>query len=861
MATQQDVGAKQTGGLSVGAVQANNGAQTITPASPAIGTHAGWFTPVLSLKIYPSAIATHRAWFTPNVIRLLTPAAPIGPLRAVPNPTLTTSYTITPSLVGPLRSIPSPGLAGPLSPATIASRQSWPTPLLIYDSILAVTRIGPARFFANPTVAGPISNATIASQQNWPTPFLNVLQTITLAAPIAGPRAMGTATVAFITVITVPTAFSHGRTIYGPVVASGPQFVNVLGGIPARRSWPTPAIDGGLLECRWYLGGVEITEYISWDQPATIESQTIGRWRAQFSLVFETGIPSWRPQVGQTVLVIDHGHRIFAGCLSEVVTDRVMMTSRVVFFHCTAADKSGICDHRVVPGKTYLAGADVYQTIADINTNFLNGEGITLGGVPSDGSLGTLASDLILNFDNVTRAFDAIASDAGLMWWVDAFCVLFFTPLTDLPAAPFTLTETSLNWRKAEGAYGLTVRETLTDYYNKIYAVSNLNILPGSGSGGGTGAGAGNTETFTFTVGQPGIITTINGLGVEIASGIQVSVPIGSVTSLTVNGVGQTVVDYGAYTGQVPNPPDLLWFFAGPATGSPSLFLSPSVLPAAGAVIAVTYIPAVSTSSSVAQYGTALNPLDPHGDPLGTCGSGVFEGVVQVQNIADQANLDAIALAALARIGGVPKVIEFQTDHPGLAPGQKLLVDVPLSGADALETLITDVHGTFIPPELANGGSFRWNVSSRSNLDPGNWLKWYERFVARTMNPLPVLQYEDASFVIPAGSLLSGGVNIANPYIVKRTGKVIELLVTASTPPTGQDLRLIVEANGATLIGQIDLPGTAAANQLFTVTIPDTVNLYVFARQVLNVTATYSVTGTGTPTRASGVTLAVRWAM
>lgn len=759
--------------------------------------------------------------------------------------------------------VPSTVAAGPqtITPSKIPTHATWGTPVVRYPNSLIPAALGPHRAWQNAKVAGPLIPSKIPTHASWPAFQVKLSQTVT-----------------------VPAAFSRGRTVYGPAVAiiqsirpaapiptraawptpvmkGGPSYLSVFG-IPARRSFTAPNLAGGLKDLRIYIGGVDATQYLSYAPGAvTIQSQTIGRWKATFALEVGAGIGGYQPQLGQTVLMVDAGARVFAGCITDKITDRHAWTTNQITYHCTAVDKSGICDHRRVTGKTYTAGTDVRSVILDLVANFLNGEGITTQGVPIDGSLGTLGADLKLNFPTVTSALDQIAQQTGTVWWIDVFGVLTFASMAQLPAAPFTLTETSLNWRNASGHYGLTMRETTTDYWNKLYAVSNLNILPGSGSGGSGsgGAGSGNTETFTWTADGPGIQTITNSSGVRVATAIVCSSPIGSITSLKVNGVAQTAVDFGAYAGQTPSGADLLWLWAGPATGSPAQFVSPTVLPSAGATIVVNYVPAVATSSSIAQYGTALAPANPQGAPLGTCGSGIYEGVIQVQNISRQSDLNAIALAELNRIGGIPKVIDFETDFPGLQPGQQLSINIPLSGINNLHTLVTSVNGVFIPPTLANGGSIRWQVQARSNLDPGNWVKWYERLIERTQNALPVLQYEEAVFILGSGTTLSGGTNLANPYIVGRTGLAVELLVAAGTPPTGQDLILTINRNGA-FLATVTLPAGTAANALVTKAIPAASALYLYARDVLNVTASYSVTS-GSPVKAAAVTLKVRWAM
>lgn len=788
-------------------------------------------------------------------------------------PSLATSggaqtITMGAAVAGP-RSIPTPGLIGSNQQVTMAAAVAGPRAIaapVVAGPVTMNGTVGPNRFIRTPAVSlrTIALAAAVAGPRAIPTPRMNVRQAITVAAAVAGPRAIAAPIVAHVTVVYLAAAVAGPRAIPEPEVFGSDQYVSVYP-VQGRRAIPPPSIAGGSLYLGIYIGGVDRTEYLGWEQGQfTIEGQTIGRWKGNFALYQGEGISGFMPEVGMTFLCIDHSFRIMAGCVTDVELNRLLSTENSIWYEVEVADKSAICDHRIIRGQTYAAGSDVVTVILQIHSQALDGEGIDVSLIPPAGTFGTLASDLVCNFRTVTTAYDDICTRSGLVWWIDSFSRLRFSSFVDLPSAPFDLTEDSENWRGPDGPEsggGLRVKWTLKDYFNVLYAVSNLTILPGGGGGGTGGAGAGVTETFTWTPDGPGIATITNSSGARVAVGIIASAAIGAVQSLTVDGVTQTVVDFGRYAGQTPAPPDLLWFWGGPATGTPGAQVGPSVLPTNGQTIVITYTAAVTAAASTAQYGTALDPVV-EGQPIGTCGSGRYEGVIQVQDISSQSELNAIAAAHLSRIGGVPRIVRFQTDVPGLVPGQKLYVDLPLSGLDGVSLLITSVSGYAIPPVLHTGAAFRWTVEARSNLDPGNWLKWYERLVGRTANALPVPQFEEGSFVAGGGSVVSGGVNITNPYIVKRTGKLVEMLVAASNPPIGQDLLLTVTLNGSTLIGSITLPSTALPNQVIVYTFPATANLYVFSRDTLNVDATYiGGGGMGTPIRASGVTLAVRWTM
>ena len=758
-----------------------------------------------------------------------------------------------------------------LHPSVIPTGEHWGSPT-VTGGLLAIIPAEPAintgeRWYT-PDVAGPINPTKIPSGEHWPTPGVDLFQKIAPATIPSGEHWF-TPAVAIVQQITLAAAIPTSESWNSPVVESGVQFVNTRP-IPSGESWPTPGVTGGRGGFQLFLGGIDYTAYmnVSGGTASQITSQTLGRWQMTFELADRNGtlyqnsiaspaVSPPAPLVGMTVLVIDNGLRIFAGCIQSIVDDRVINQPYAALYQITATDKSAICDHRVVTGTTYPSGSDAAQTILAIVASYLNGEGIGTSQIPTDGSLGTLSADLVCNFITVTNAFDSLASQCGLVWWIDSYCMLNFSPLNTLPSAPFDLTETSDNYRASQNGQTnsrggrLTVTKTTVDYYNKLYAVSNLNVVPGSQSG----AGAGNTETYTWAFGANGIVPGY--LGAPLAGCLlQVSAGIGSVTSMTVNGAPQTVVDYSMYSGQTSTgPTDYLWFFQ-----QGTNLLAPTYggsIPN-GAVIVIEYVPYSSTGASVAQYGEALVPVTPDGTQFQTCGSGIYEGVIQVQNLNSQAQLNNVAAAELARIGGIPTMVDFETDQGGLFPGMLLTVDIPISGVQG-QLLITQMIGTMQAGPLLTGFRFRWDVRATSILDPGNWITWYERLVGRTNNPLPVPQYEQALFLLGGGGNISVGNNVTNPYPVRRTGQLVTIQYAASAPPTGQNLVLQITDNG-NVIAQVTLPQTATANQLFVVSIPQSAQQYVYAQDVLNVNAMYQVTG-GSPTPAQGVTLQLSWTM
>lgn len=654
------------------------------------------------------------------------------------------------------------------------------------------------------------------------------------------------------------------------------QYIN-FPTIPSDEFFPTPSFTGGLQRLQLFIAGVAIPLFNpagagSAASACTISSQTIGRSTATFDIWVSNG--SYAPVLGQTVLFVENGATLFSGCIDTKVADKEFGTRRGVTFHCIALDKSSICDRRNGKIALYPAGSDVAQTINSVVTAYLNGEGINTNGVPTDGSLGVLTSDLPINYNTVAAIFNSIATQSGTVWWVDQYGVLFFSALTELPDAPFPLRETDpiyVNVDSAGGGGGggqCTVTSTLSGagatsgYRNRQYVVTNLNVLPGSGSGGsGGGTGSNTVETFTFANGQPGITSNYNPSGVLVPDFINVNLPIATILSITVNGVDQTFYEITQQAGQqFTGGTDYVWYYASTTTiagmGGSNQFLAAQGVFAipSGATVVITYVPGSNTSSSAAQVGEALVPTDPSGGTFGTCGSGIFEAVLQVQNISSQEDLNAIAQAELNKSGGIPQILNCFTNKSGLQVGQMVeayfpSLELPGTGTTPVKMLITAVSGTANTQPLNYGSYFTWAIQATTNLDPGNWITYFTNMINRSANPQPVLQQEPKTFILaPSGSLAAGVVQ-TNPNRMAATGRLLTLSLEFTLPPEDQDaVATFTDVTSGVILGSVTVPANSTAQAI--VNVPASANLYAFQNDLITCTITYVNIG-GSPVAAS----------
>src|SRR5579885_1552723 len=391
--------------------------------------------------------------------------------------------------------------------------------------------------------------APLPNQRKLYAPTVDVHQTISFSAVISQ-RALHAPIIANVTLIS-PSSVPSQRALHAPKVQGAPQFINI-GAVISQRAVYTPAITGADQGIHLFIGGIEVTSYFAIIGAGTnaatgeITSQAIGRATFTFdlidtaqSLVGPSGLfSSVQAMVGLVVKLQELGTTLFAGCLDTIAADREMPfdSNVIITYHCTALDKTSICDHRIVPGTTYTAGTDVIEVILDIAASYLDGEGISTV-LLEVGALGSLNADITFNYTTVSNAFNQLATLSGTVWWIDNYQQLHFSPLANLPAAPWAITETA-PIRNYQGTAMVTAAlsggASAGGYANKVYAVSNLNVLPGTGTGGsGSSSTQGTTETYTFANGQPGVISEYIG-GVLTPVGFSVTLPVQSVVSMKI---------------------------------------------------------------------------------------------------------------------------------------------------------------------------------------------------------------------------------------------------------------------------------------------------------------------------------------
>lgn len=756
------------------------------------------------------------------------------------------SQALSPSGIASEEAFGSPVVAGPIIASGIASAEAFGEPVLA-GAPQSVTPSGIfEESFGTPKVAGPVIASGIASEEAFGTPTVNLQQAV---APdgIASEEAFGTPYVANVQSI-IPSGIASEEAFGTPVVAAGPQGVFPVGIYEGGVG--TPGVVGGAVDLEVYVGAYPRLEWLV-SRAVRLQSQTRGRWNAYLEF-FNTRLgdvdmvdteDEWEPKVGQTVIIREY-QKWFMGCLTEVKGVRSDNTEQVVW-QCTAADKSSICDRRVVPPQTFAADEDAADVIRRIVDQSLFGEGITVTEIPA--SLGELGSELKPNYWYVTQTFDTIADLIGMQWFIDVDGRLIWTEPDDADDAPFNVSELSQNYRR------MTVKNTLTEYRNKQWVVSNRNILPGDGTGEQQPPAF--TENFILPQQEAVDRGFVFGALVLLQS-------ILSVVTFKVNGVDTPIYEVTAETfGTLPDLGGVWWFFPG------NIYITPPVsgggIPNPGDTVEITYIPYNSQGSNQADepLEVVVPSEPPPGELFGTCGTGIFEHVQYVNDITTQNDLLAIAQGLLDRAGIIPKVVEFQTDFPGLYVGMKLNGDVPRMGLNNQELFITGLTGTAEAVDLGYGSCFRWDVTAMNIKDYPRWTKWFERLLRRSQHALPLTVSDAATFVLAPGTSLAGGTSVENPHPILKSGRLYEIVVMTDNPPEDQDLHIDITQNGVSIIDPANpLVVPAGDDSTVVLRVFAKTALYLLTNDRLRATASYRVLGSD-PVNARSVTCQVRVAV
>lgn len=177
------------------------------------------------------------------------------------------------------------------------------------------------------------------------------------------------------------------------------------------------------------VGGTDRTAY--WKRERTnFEVITNGRGKAS-GIVFDVPVgDAFRPVDGQIIVILEDATVRYRGILLEPEEEELgdRDQNRFVRFDSSASDFNLIADRRVVAAEYENTAFE--DIVADIVTNYLTGEGITVTGVESGADI----AKVVFNYVPVTAAFNKLSEITGKAWFIDEDKDLNFKDLTSSPA-------------------------------------------------------------------------------------------------------------------------------------------------------------------------------------------------------------------------------------------------------------------------------------------------------------------------------------------------------------------------------------------------------------------------------------------
>lgn len=412
---------------------------------------------------------------------------------------------------------------------------------------------------------------------------------------------------------------------------------------------------------------------------------------------------SWRPLLGEEVVLTWNGVRIFAGTINnkdEQFLAEHQALRRTINITCT--DWNQILDRRTAV-KAYentFAGA----IVRDLIRTHLAVEGITEGTI-QDGLQLTRAN---WNHEPIATILDELSTDVGFFWFVDYDKRLHFFS-REHASAPFSIDEVNSAVRRAR------VRESRNNYRNTQILkgwkeVTNLLTERFTGDG----------EQTTFPL----------------------SFPIYQVPTITRNGQPQTVGIRGVETGRQ-------WYWSKDQNeiNQDQTTIGDGADPKLGEVnpaevLEVTYIGTYSgiTYQQDAAGVQARKAIEG--------GSGIYEAV-DVDASLEGGEVVITRGAGMLRRYDLDAELSFETDVDGLDIGQLVTVDFPTLGLPNTEMLITSVRMTQVTNERR-----RYRISCTTGEVKNEFKEFWMKF-SQTGQKVGVREGEIVEYPVPLNDAVS----------------------------------------------------------------------------------------------------------
>ena len=316
----------------------------------------------------------------------------------------------------------------------------------------------------------------------------------------------------------------------------------------------------------------------------------------------------------------------------------------------------------------YYPTAGIIAT--DLHSEYLAGEGVVLGTIQA----GPDIKEILINYQMVSRAYDALAVRAGFIWEIDCFKQLHFQGRTTT-TAPFAVVAADVQ----DPSSSLTGDSTR--YRNRQYIRAGRDVTESQ------------VETFT-------------GDGVQGA--FTVGYPMNQEPTVTVNAVAQTVGIKGIDTTQ-----DCYW-----SKGDSVLVFDAGSIPGAVAVV-ITYIGEYDIMTVVEDAGEIAARATVEGS------TGIIEAIADEPYMNSKDSSLEAGQALLDKYGVIGQQFVYAIRDWGLAPGQIVTQTYGEYGLAAAELLIESVRIAEI-----GAGELAYTIKAITGPVMGDWTGFFGMLAA-----------------------------------------------------------------------------------------------------------------------------------
>jgi hypothetical protein len=367
-----------------------------------------------------------------------------------------------------------------------------------------------------------------------------------------------------------------------------------------------------------------------------------------------------------------------------------------------------------------INGLSAYDSdiIADINTNFFNGEGIDCATYVSTG---IRIPEVNFNYLPGNEAINLICKLTGRSWYIDPMKQLHYFSRTGNPA-PFSITSTSNNWRS------LSIKHSRDKYRNKEFVLGSYGIIPTTEQFKGDGYTKTWTVTYplydTPTISVDGFPATVGILGVSASS-------------------------FGYYWSKESNQ----------ITGNST-----------NAALASTDYIRISYNGLYPVVAVAID-----GDEVATraaieSNSGIYEDMDTDNKTYNALSAISYGNSLISKYGEQLNTISFETDIDGLASGQLIQVNVTANGINDYY-YITSVTANDVQKTV-----MRYNVTAVSGQDRGGWVSFFRDLVTN-LNAVSTDPY--SNLIQTTAQTYYGNIRFADGVTVAATVLVLAYVDTA----------------------------------------------------------------------------------